>query len=88
MGITYHSECTANIDHFGGNMRVTSTWVKTIWLQLTYSFSRYKYLVHVHSVPTQDVTNPVSDSSSYCMSDIPFLFDSMLILHFSKDQSN
>jgi hypothetical protein len=29
----------------------------------------------VGQVPVQDVTNPVSLSSFYCMQDIPFLFD-------------
>ena len=38
------------------------------------------------TVPTQDVTNPVTISSVYRTPDIAFLHDSMLILQFSRDR--
>jgi hypothetical protein len=38
-------------------------------------------------VPTQDVTNPVSLPSFYCMQNVPFFLD-YVILHFSHIWSN
>jgi hypothetical protein len=40
-----------------------------------------------YAVPPQDVTNPVILPSVYCVWNIPFLLDAV-ILHFSRDQSN
>ena len=44
--------------------------------------------VFLKTVPTQDVTNPVSHPSTHSIYSIPLLLDYALLLCFSHDQSN